>query len=233
MAGVRRPGGEPGRDHPALTTSRIPATASGFSRLERSPGSSPIAAARIGAADDLGAPRLRELVDEQHARGRERLAEVVGHHRRGARRRARPSARTPGFTTTKHQIVSPLTSCGTPTAADSATAGCDASALSTSAGPSRLPATLSVSSRSPVEEPEAVLVDARPVAVHPDAGEPPPVRLEVALVVAPDAPRHGGPRLLADELPHLARGDRRPVASPDVDVHPQRGPSQRARLQLA
>src|SRR5207247_1717735 len=48
--------------------------------------------------------------------------------------------------------------------------------------------------RPAVQEPVAVLVDRRPVAVRPDAREAPPVRLEVALVVAPDAPRHPRPR---------------------------------------
>src|SRR5205814_2588113 len=52
-------------------------------------------------------------------------------------------------TTQKHQIASPLVLSGTPTTADSATAGCDTSTDSTSAGPSRLPATLIVSSERP------------------------------------------------------------------------------------
>ncbi len=47
LARVRGSRRQPGRDHPAMTTARIPSTASGFSRLERSPGSSPVAAARI------------------------------------------------------------------------------------------------------------------------------------------------------------------------------------------
>src|SRR5438067_2407066 len=54
-----------------------------------------------------------------------------------------------------------------------------------------------------VEEPLAVLVDARPVAVDPYAGPPTPVRVEVALRVTPHTARHRGPRLFADELPHL------------------------------
>src|SRR5207244_11437697 len=45
--------------------------------------------------------------------------------------------------------ASPLSSSGTPTAADSATAGWPTSTDSTSAGPSRLPATLIVSSDRP------------------------------------------------------------------------------------
>jgi outer membrane receptor protein involved in Fe transport len=55
-----------------------------------------------------------------------------------------------------------------------------------------------------VQEPIAVVVDGRPVAVRPDAGEPAPVRLQVALVVPPDPAGHAGPRPLADELADLA-----------------------------
>ena len=57
---------------------------------------------------------------------------------------------------------------------------------------------------APEQEPLAVLVDLRPVAVAPDAGEHRPVGLDVALGVAPDAARHARPRLLADELADLA-----------------------------
>src|SRR5205807_8086158 len=55
-----------------------------------------------------------------------------------------------------------------------------------------------------VQEPVAVLVDRGPVAVRPDAGEAPPVRVEVALRVAPDPARHPGPGSPADELADLA-----------------------------
>src|SRR5581483_1654940 len=55
-----------------------------------------------------------------------------------------------------------------------------------------------------VEEPVAVLVHRGPVAVRPDAGEAAPVRVEIALVVAPDPACHPGPRAPADELAHLA-----------------------------
>ena len=60
-----------------------------------------------------------------------------------------------------------------------------------------------------VQEPEPVVVAARPVAVDPDAREPPPVRVEVALGVAPDPAGHRRPRLAADELADLAGPDRR------------------------
>ena len=49
----------------------------------------------------------------------------------------------------KSHATSPLTSCGTPTAAASATAGWPTAADSSSAGPIRLPAMFSVSSERP------------------------------------------------------------------------------------
>ena len=85
---------------------------------------------------------------------------------------------------------------------------------------------------APVEEPESVLVSSGPVAVQPGAGEPTPVRVEVLLRVAPDPSRHRGPGLSAHELPHLPGRDREPGGIDDVDVHPERGASERARLQV-
>src|SRR5437667_228290 len=55
----------------------------------------------------------------------------------------------PGRSTTKQTIASPFTACGTPMTPDSATAGWPTSTDSTSAGPRRLPAILSVSSERP------------------------------------------------------------------------------------
>ena len=52
--------------------------------------------------------------------------------------------------------------------------------------------------------PVAVVVDQRPVAVAPHVRVHRPVRLHVALGVAPDAARHPRPRPLADQLAHLA-----------------------------
>ena len=137
-----------GRAHPPLTARRIPATDSGFSRLERSPGSSPIAAARIARRTILALRVFGSSSTNSTFEGANDLPRWSATTERSSAASASVRS-TSGFTTTKHQIVSPLTSWGTPTAADSATAGCDASALSTSAGPSRLPATLSVSSDRP------------------------------------------------------------------------------------
>ena len=81
-----------------------------------------------------------------------------------------------------------------------------------------------------MQEPVAVLVDRRPVAVRPDAGEAAPVRLEVALVVAPDAARHPGPGPAADELADLAAHAASPVGVDDVHVLAERGEAERDRL---
>ena len=83
--------------------------------------------------------------------------------------------------------------------------------------------------RAPVQEPVAVLVHRGPVAVRPDAREAPPVRLEVALGVAPDPARHARPRALADELADLAAHGPALVVE-DVHVLPERREAERARL---
>ena len=49
--------------------------------------------------------------------------------------------------------------------------------------------------RAALDEPEAVVVDVRPVAVDPDVGPARPVRLLVALRVAPEPRGHARPRL--------------------------------------
>src|SRR5207253_2663023 len=55
--------------------------------------------------------------------------------------------------------------------------------------------------------------------------------LEVALGVAPEASRHAGERLAADELAHLAGADERVALTvDDVHRHPERRPPERARL---
>ncbi len=60
-----------------------------------------------------------------------------------------PSGSAPGLGTQKIQATSPFTSCGTPIAAASATTPLPIAADSSSAGPIRLPAMLSVSSLRP------------------------------------------------------------------------------------
>ena len=63
--------------------------------------------------------------------------------------RSSDDSEAPSTSTTKPHRTSPFTSSGTPTAAASTTDGCDTSADSTSAGPSRFPASLIVSSLRP------------------------------------------------------------------------------------
>src|SRR5947207_25335 len=48
--------------------------------------------------------------------------------------------------------------------------------------------------------PEPVLVDARPIAVHPDIGKPLPIGREVLLAIAPESACHARPRFADHEL---------------------------------
>src|SRR4051794_12051531 len=82
---------------------------------------------------------------------------------------------------------------------------------------------------APVQEPVAVAVGGGPVAVHPHAGDPAPVGLEVALGVAPEAARHPGERLPADELADLAAHGAT-FGVDDVHRHPECRAAERARL---
>ena len=79
-----------------------------------------------------------------------------------------------------------------------------------------------------MEEPVAVLVDRRPVAVRPDSGEPPPVRFEYRSG-SPQIPRHSRPGPLADELADLASHRSTPIVE-DVDVLAECRETDRARL---
>ena len=103
------------------------------------------ARARRGARSSPTA-RLRQRGDPEDALRLERLAEHVGRPRP---RRARPSASRPASATQKIHATSPFTACGTPIAAASATMPLPIAADSSSAGPMRLPAMLSVSSLRP------------------------------------------------------------------------------------
>ena len=61
--------------------------------------------------------------------------------------------------------------------------------------------------------------------MHPHARDAAPVRLEVALGVAPEAARHAGERLAADELADLARADERAAVVVDESIAmPSAGP---------
>src|SRR5206468_12458603 len=127
------------------TASRTASRDLGSSRLERSPGSSPSAAARIArrtifALRVLGSSRTNTI--RAGAKDFPRWSATT-------RRSSSASPGSFGLSTTKHHTCSPFIGSGTPTAADSATEGCDEIADSTSAGPIRLPAMLRVSSERP------------------------------------------------------------------------------------
>src|SRR2546427_11125149 len=82
---------------------------------------------------------------------------------------------------------------------------------------------------APLEEPEPVVVDQRPVAVHPDVLPAGPVRLLVARRVLPEALRHARPRRRNDELADLAaHGSARLVE--DLRGHARDDPREGARL---
>src|SRR5687768_13357930 len=87
-----------------------------------------------------------------------------------------------GRSTPKQTRTCPFAGSGTPIAAASSTPGCSTRIDSTSAGPSRLPAILIVSSERP-SVPQAIVIDRGPVAMHPDAWKARPVGLFVALGV--------------------------------------------------
>ena len=153
-----------------------------------------------GAAHDLRRPRLRQRADPEDPLRLERLAERL---RRPRSRRARRPASRPASARRRSTPPRPSPHAGTPTAAASATMPLEIAADSSSAGPMRLPGDVERVVGAAVQVPVAVLVDRRPVAVHPHAGKARPVRLEVALVVAPDPARHARPRPAADELADL------------------------------
>src|SRR6266508_4460046 len=72
-------------------------------------------------------------------------------------------------------------------------------------------------------------VDGGPVAVRPDAREALPVRIQEALLVAPDSSGHPGPRSFAHQLTHLA-ADGLPLGPEDIHVLPERREAERDRL---
>src|SRR4029077_2073852 len=78
---------------------------------------------------------------------------------------------------------------------------------------------------APVQEPVAVVVDGCPVAVCPHPRKAAPVRIEIALVVAPDSTRHSGPRPPADELADFA-AHRLSVGPEHIHVLSERGKPQ-------
>ena len=102
---------------------------------------------------------------------------------------------------------------------------------STSAGPSRLPAILIVSSERPSTYQRPSSVHVGPVAVDPEAVEAAPVRLEVALPVAPEAAGHAGPGLRIASSPTSPR-TRPALGVDDVGRHAGQRPGERAGTQV-
>src|SRR3954447_22627180 len=126
----------------------ISSNASGFSNDERSPGSFPSTRART-ARRTIFALRVFGSAETNTIRSG---LNALPSSSVTAREISSAHAGVPslsGRSTQKIHATSPLTSCGTPIAAASATAWCATAADSSSAGPMRLPAMLSVSSERP------------------------------------------------------------------------------------
>ena len=225
----RRPGRTRTRLRSSYTLSRTASIAPGSSSVERSPGSSPSTVARTARRRILALRVFGSDVVKRISAGAKALPELLRAAGAQARCAAPRPARCPARSTQKHQTTSPLTSCGH---ADRAGLGHGRVADQGRLVLGRADALARDVERvvgAAVQEPVAVGVDRGPVAVRPDAREAPPVGVEVALGVAPDAARHAGPRLRADELADLAaqRAARRVV---DVHRHAEQRPSERAGL---
>ena len=197
---------------------------------DRSPGSRPSQAARMTRRMTLPERVLGRRRDDGHALRLERLAELLGDGRGRRRPAGRRRRRPPGRSTHSTTIASPLTSWGTPMAAASRTAGWVTAALSTSAGPTRLPATLSVSSERPwmYQKPSASIDAQSPWTQMP--GQRRPVGLLVALGVAPEAAGHARHRGSDDELADRGPGRARPASSTTSAAVPRHGPENAAGL---
>ncbi len=129
------------------SASRIASSEPGFSRLERSPGSSPIASARIARRTILA---LRVSGARRRTRRRAERTTCRGARPRSSGARAeRVGPFDPGFTTTKHQIVSPFTSSGRRSPRTPRPPGATRARSPPRPGPAACPATLSVSSVRP------------------------------------------------------------------------------------
>src|SRR5439155_25671457 len=127
---------------------RTSSTAPGFSNAEMSPGSLPSQAARMTRRMTFAFLVLGKSRTNLTSRGANDLPKARLTRSFSALRSASSGA-CPGLSTQKQTSDSPLISSGTPTAAASLTAGCPTSVDSTSAGPTRLPAILIVSSERP------------------------------------------------------------------------------------
>ena len=82
-----------------------------------------------------------------------------------------------------------------------------------------------------MDVPHAVGVAARPVAVHPQAGERVPVALQVAVGIVPEPARQADRRLAQHQFPHLAVRHGAALGIDDVDPHAEAGAGEGARLE--
>src|ERR1700730_5038168 len=178
------------------------------------------------AADDLCRPRLRQRSDPENPVGLERLAERIGDGVRDtlvllllARFRHAEDPRHLALHRVRH--------------ADRCSLRHDA-ARDRGRLELRRPDPLACDVQrvvgAAVQIPVAVLVDRRPVAMRPHAREALPVRLEVALVVAPDSTRHARPWPAADQLADLTGAHGLAGLIDDVHVFAERGEADRDRL---
>src|SRR6185295_20159368 len=181
-----------------------------------------------GPAHDLGAPGLREGRHEHDPLGPERLSQLVGHRGRDLERTGRgrfvaglQHAEDPGDLAFHLVWDADRGSFG-----DGAVTHGRRLELG---GADALAGDVERVVGASVQVPVTVLVDRRPVAVRPDSGEAPPVRVEVTLVVTPDAARHPRPGAFADELAHFAAHGRA-VRSVHVHVLAERRKAERDRL---
>ena len=153
------------------------------------------------------------------------------------RRAPRPRPRVasaPGSRQQKIQAVSPFTSCGTPIAAASRTAGWPTAADSSSAGPIRLPAMFIVSSERPCrnQKPSASTEAQSPCTQTPGIRDQYVSRYLSGSRQKPRVIPGNGPA--ADELADLAGADQRVAGVvDDVHRHPERRAAERARLDRA
>ncbi len=152
---------------------------------------------------DVGARELADLLVD--VRG-ERVLQLL----------RRPSG--PALSVTKTTSAWPLSSSGRPTAAASATDGVAHEGALDLGGADAVAGDVEHVVDAADDPEVAVLVASRAVAREVDARDDVPVRLEVALVVAPERARHRRPRPPDDELAALVRLARVAAVLHDGDV---------------
>src|SRR5215218_10652201 len=170
-----------------------------------------------GAPDDLRAPSLGQRGDKDHTLGPEGLPELVrrrasdlGSELLGGRESGPKGAEDPGDLALHFVRDADGGGLGDGWVRDRG--GLDLG------GPDALAGDVQRVVGAAVEEPVAVLVHRGPVAVRPDPREAAPVRVQVALRVAPETAGHARERFPADKLADLA-ANRVALGVDDVDRH--------------